>query len=197
MPLRKSERAVFLDRDGVLVEDAGLLTRAADFRLLPGVPAALTALKNAGFRLVVVTNQTIVARGLATEQDVVTLNAHLQRLLTQAGAPPLDGCYFCPHHPKATLPAYRVDCECRKPKPGLLLRAAQEHGLDLGSSFAVGDRITDIIAGARAGCRTILVQTGRHTEAPIETAEPLDTSIQPDHTCADLPGAAAWILNRK
>lgn len=189
-------RAVFLDRDGVLIEDVHLLTRPEQVVIPPGVPAALRALGEAGFKLIVVSNQPVVARGLVSEADVRAVNAHMESLLRGAGAPPLDGVYVCPHHPNATLPAYRLDCDCRKPRPGLFRRAAAEWGLDLGASFAVGDRITDIIAGARAGCRTVLVQTGRHEEKPIETSEPLDTSIQPDHRCADLAAAAEWMLEQ-
>jgi D-glycero-D-manno-heptose 1,7-bisphosphate phosphatase len=190
-------RAVFLDRDGVLIEDINLLTRVDQLRLLPGVPAALRALRGARFRLVVVSNQTVVARGLATEQDVFTLNTCLQRLLIQAGGPPLDAWYFCPHHPQATLPAYRLDCDCRKPKPGLLLRAARDCQLKLSASIMVGDRITDIVAGARAGCRTIMVRTGMHAQPPIETSEPLDASVQPDYICPNLAAAVRWILQAK
>lgn len=187
-------RAVFLDRDGVLVKDVDLLIRPEDVQILDGVRPALSLLQRAGFRLVAVSNQTVVARGLASEDDVRALNDYVQELLAQAGGPRLDGWYFCPHHPQATLPAYRQVCECRKPKPGLLIRAARELELDLSASFMVGDRITDIIAGARAGARTMLVQTGRHLDPPIETSEPLEATIQPDHTCADLLEAARWIL---
>ncbi len=187
--------AVFLDRDGVLVEDVDLITRVEQFRILDGVPQALRRLQHAQFRVFVVSNQSVVARGLAAEKDVQALNVRLQELLEGAGGPHLDAWYFCPHHPRATVPAYRVNCDCRKPKPGLLLRAAREHDLDLAASFAVGDRITDIIAGSRAGCRTVLIQTGKHLDPPIETSEPLDVSIQPDYTCADLEAATRWILN--
>lgn len=189
-------KAVFLDRDGVLVEDVDLLTRGDQLRLLTGVPSALSALRNAGFALVVVSNQPVVARGLVTEQEIEMIHAELDRLLLAAGGPAMDRYYFCPHHPKGTLPAYRLDCECRKPKPGLLLRAARELNLDLQRSFLVGDRITDIIAGVKAGCRTVLVQTGKHLEKPIETSEPLDTTISPEHICADLPAAVEWILKQ-
>ncbi len=188
--------AVFLDRDGVLIEDVHLLTRPEQVVMPAGVPGALRALGAAGFKLIVVSNQPVVARGLATEPDVRAVHAHMESLFQSAGAPPLDGIYFCPHHPNATLPAYRLDCDCRKPKPGLFRRAAKELELDLGASFAVGDRITDIIAGAKAGCRTVLVQTGKHLEQPIETSEPLDLTIQPDHTCADLGAAVEWILKQ-
>ena len=186
--------AIFLDRDGVLIEDVDLLANPGDIRILEGVPQALTSLKEAGFQLILISNQTVVARGLVTEQGVWAIHAEMERLLEQAGGPCLDGFYFCPHHPNATLPAYRIACECRKPRPGLLLRAAREHNLNLGASFVVGDRITDIIAGAKAGCRTVLVQTGEHQAPPIETVEPLDESVQPDHVCADLKAAAGWIL---
>ena len=186
--------AIFLDRDGVLIEDVHLLTNPGDIRILPGVPQALRSLKEAGFRLIVISNQTVVARGLITEEDVYAINAEMKHLLEEAGGPRLDGFYFCPHHPNATLPVYRVACECRKPRPGLLLlRAVREHDLNLGASFVVGDRITDIIAGARAGCQTVLVETGQHLVPPIETSEPLDDSVKPDYPCADLSQAVQWI----
>lgn len=187
-------RAVFLDRDGVLIEDVDLLTEVEAIRILPGVPAALARLRAAGYRLVVVSNQAVVARGLLTEDQVAALHDEVVHQLTTRGAPALDGFYFCPHHPRATLPAYRTVCDCRKPEPGMLRRAAREHGLDLARSVMVGDRITDILAGVAAGCRTVLVQTGKHTAPLIETAAPLETTVPPDHICADLSAAVDWIL---
>ena len=189
--------AVFLDRDGVLVEDSDLIIRPEQFRVLPAVPDALARLRRAGFALVVVSNQAVVARGLATEEDVRRLNQHLEGWLVEAGAPRLEGWYFCPHHPSATLPAYRLDCDCRKPRPGMLRQAARDLRLDLNASFMVGDRWTDVAAGVRAGCRTVLVQTGRHTAPPIETAEPIDPSIKLEFVCADLAAAADWILGKR
>lgn len=189
--------AVFLDRDGVLNEDVHLLRHSCDLRLLPGVPGALRRLSSAGFRLIVVSNQTVVARGLASEEEVRALHRALERRLRQAGGPPLDAFYFCPHHPNADEPSYRIVCECRKPRQGLLVRAAEEHHLDLGASYMVGDRITDVIAGARAGCRTIQVETGGHLAPPIETGLPLNQDVRPDHVCAGLPEAARWILSRR
>lgn len=189
--------AVFLDRDGVLVEDVGLLTRAEELRVLPGVPAALSRLRQAGFALVVITNQPVVARGLARESDVQAVHHSLEASLLAAGAPRLDAWYYCPHHPKAEVLAYRVICDCRKPRPGMLRQAARDLGLDLAASFMVGDRITDIAAGASAGCRTVLVETGKHTAAPITLVEPLDPNLAPDHACADLPAATDWILGQR
>jgi D-glycero-D-manno-heptose 1,7-bisphosphate phosphatase len=195
--MNTDRKAVFLDRDGVLVEDVGLLVDAAEIRILPGVASALRLLHDAGWRLVVVSNQAVVARGLLDEPGVVALQREIESRLGAQGAPALDAFYFCPHHPSATLPAYRTDCACRKPKPGLLLRAAAELGLDLHRSCMIGDRATDLQAGSRAGCRTIWVQTGRHHDPPIETAEPAMLGPSADHVCPSLLAAAYWILEAR
>ena len=186
--------AVFLDRDGVLVEDVHLLSEPENISVPEGVPHALVQLRDAGFRLIVVSNQTVVARGILAENVMTSLHREIEVVLQDTGAPALDGFYYCPHHPQATVTAYRVDCDCRKPRPGLLLRAAKEHDIDLARSFMIGDRMTDIIAGASTGCRTVLVETGQHLAPPIETSDPIDNSILPDHTCANLADAARWIL---
>jgi D-glycero-D-manno-heptose 1,7-bisphosphate phosphatase len=186
--------AVFLDRDGVLVEEAGLITSAEQLRLLPGVPQALSRLRAAGFRLVVVSNQAIVARGMINEEQLDAIHAELCRMLESRGGPRLDAIYACPHHPQADLPAYRVECDCRKPRSGLLLRAAREQGLDLAASYMIGDRITDIAAGAGAGCRTVLVRSPASDAAPIVTSEPIEDSLCPDYICDSLEAAADWIL---
>lgn len=196
-PNRCSNSAVFLDRDGVLIEDVDLLTRREEIRILPGVPRALKALRSSQLRLFVVTNQAVVARGLATLQQVREINRYLGELLATAGAPRLEGFYFCPHHPNANILRYRVACECRKPKSGLLQAAAREHGIELQSSFMVGDRMTDLMAGANVGCRTVLVETGKHHEPLIETSEPKISPVKPDFVCADLSAAAEWILTVK
>jgi len=117
--------AIFLDRDGVLIEDTDLLTSPEGIRILEGVPAALERLRASGFQLIVVSNQAVVARGFATKPEVESINRRIGELIVEAGGPGLDGFYFCPHHPKATLPAYRKVCDCRKPEPGMLLRAAR------------------------------------------------------------------------
>ncbi len=187
-------RAVFLDRDGVLIADVDLLTLAAQIQPLPGVAAALRRLRAGGFQLIVVSNQTVVARGLATEGEVEEINREIQRQLSSEGAPLLDAFYFCPHHPNATVEKYRVDCDCRKPRPGMLLRAAAERQIDLKASFLVGDRMTDIAAGAAAGCRTALVQTGKHAAPTIETREALDPALRPDWIGASLAETAEWIV---
>jgi D-glycero-D-manno-heptose 1,7-bisphosphate phosphatase len=189
-----SPKAVFFDRDGVLIEERWPLLSADEIHLSPGVGEALARLKAAGFLLMVVSNQAVVARGMITLSQLDEIHAELGRRLTLAGSPPLDAIYACPHHPEATLPAYRVECDCRKPRPGSLLRAAREHNLDLAGSFMVGDRITDVLAGSRAGCRTVLIESPATAEPPIVTLEPIDETVRPDYVCRDLAAAADWIL---
>jgi D-glycero-D-manno-heptose 1,7-bisphosphate phosphatase len=188
-------KAAFLDRDGVLVCDSGLITEAGQFVLLEGVPEALWLLKRAGFRLIVVTNQAVVARGLISEKDLLCLHKALEDLLVLQGAPKLDAIYACPHHPNANLPQYRLQCHCRKPRPGLLLQAAEENDLDLWQSFMIGDRLTDVAAGQRAGCGTILVQTGQHLAAPIQTEDPPENTLPPDYVEPHLYAAAKRMIS--
>ena len=185
-------RAVFLDRDGVLVADDGCIASMTDVRILPGVPAALRRLGQAGFLRVVVTNQSVVARGLATPETVEGIHAWLAAELERLGGS-VDGFFYCPHHPEATLPNWRVACECRKPRPGLILRAARELGIDCSSSFVIGDRGTDIAAGRAAGCTTVLLTTGRHLDPPI-VADLDGMDCTPHRTCRDLEEAALMII---
>jgi D-glycero-D-manno-heptose 1,7-bisphosphate phosphatase len=186
--------AVFLDRDGVILEERGFVIDPEDIRILPGVPQALARLQRAGLELVVVTNQTAVARGLMSEDRVAEIHGVIASRLAAGGGARIAGFYVCPHHPRADVPEYRVACDCRKPRPALILRAAAELGLDVRASFMVGDRVTDIAAGARAGCRTVLVRTGAHLAPPIDVVEPLEPGLSADHECDDLPAAADWIL---
>jgi D-glycero-D-manno-heptose 1,7-bisphosphate phosphatase len=156
--------AAFLDRDGVLNEDLGYVHRVADWRWLPGAVQACKRLQDAGYALVVVTNQSGVARGMYTLADVDTLHAHMQQQLAAAGVT-LTDIYCCPHLPDAQLPDYRLDCSCRKPKPGMLLQALQEHGLDASRSVMVGDRVSDMLAGQAAGVARC-IQVGPDRPAP-------------------------------
>ncbi|MBI3910097.1 MAG: HAD family hydrolase [Armatimonadetes bacterium] len=155
-PSSGSRRAVFLDRDGVLTEDRGYLSDAADLRLLEGAAEALHCLRAAGWALVVVTNQSAVARGMLTEEGLAAIHARLQERLSASGAR-VDAIYYCPHHPEAAREDYRRDCPCRKPAPGMLLAAAADLNLDLSASWLVGDQERDIEAAQRAGVRGILL----------------------------------------
>jgi D-glycero-D-manno-heptose 1,7-bisphosphate phosphatase len=153
------QRAVFLDRDGTLVYPRHYPSRPEDLRLYDGIGPELRNLQQAGFRLVVITNQAGIARGYFTEADLQRMHEHLAMQLAQLGVR-LDGIYYCPHHPAGVIPELSVRCDCRKPQPGMLLQAANNLDLDLPSSWFVGDILDDIEAGKRAGCRTILVDLG-------------------------------------
>ena len=142
--------AAFIDRDGVLNEDAGYVHRAQDFHWRPGAIEALSLLQQAGLARVVITNQSGIARGLYSWADLEHLHAHMRSELAREGLT-LDGIYACPHHPEGVVPAYRLDCDCRKPKPGLIERAARDLALDLPASCLFGDKGSDIEAGRRAG----------------------------------------------
>jgi D-glycero-D-manno-heptose 1,7-bisphosphate phosphatase len=189
-------KAVFLDRDGVIVADGHLLHKPEDLRILPGAAEAIAGLKHAGYVVVVVTNQTVVARGLATETEIEALHTHIQtELLKTDPRAHIDAFYFCPHHPNADVSAYRQNCECRKPRPGMLLQAAQDLQIDLQRSYMIGDRLSDITAGQAAGCFTILLETGMHTAAPILSDVPSDAV--PDARCANLLDAVTHYFGEK
>jgi D-glycero-D-manno-heptose 1,7-bisphosphate phosphatase len=180
--------AVFLDRDGTLNREIGHFGDPARVEILPGVPEALRLLEGAGFLLVVVTNQSAIARGIATRSGVDASNARLASLLEGEGVR-LQGFYVCPHHPDLTGP-----CACRKPAPGLLFEAARDLGIDLRRSFLVGDKHSDILAGRRAGTRTVLLATG-HGREEIDRG-PGEEGATPDHVSESLGDAAEWILAR-
>jgi D-glycero-D-manno-heptose 1,7-bisphosphate phosphatase len=160
-----SRKAAFIDRDGVLNEERDFVYRIEDFHLLPGVPEALRALQAAEYRLVVITNQSGIARGLYSEADYLALTAQMRARLQAAGVT-LDAVEYCPHLANSPLERYRLDCDCRKPKPGMLQRAIRALGIDPRLSFLVGDRLSDIEAGRAAGVgRCFLVRTGHPLSA--------------------------------
>jgi D-glycero-D-manno-heptose 1,7-bisphosphate phosphatase len=182
-------RAVFLDRDGTINVEKDYLYRIDEFEFIPGAPEAIGRLKAAGFLVIVVTNQAGVARGYYDEQAVAVLHAHIQAQLAVSSAT-VDGFYLCPHHPTEGLGHYRVQCDCRKGAPGMLLQAAREHGISLTDSFMVGDKVADIEAGVAAGCRPILVRTGYGIKD-----EPKVAGQFPGTTvCRDLTAAVELIL---
>lgn len=151
--------AIFLDRDGTLADEIGYVNHISRFRLLPFAVDAVRRINDAGYLAVLVTNQAGVARGYFPESLIHDVHARLRENMESGGAR-LDGIYFCPHHPSAGELPYRRACDCRKPKPGLLLRAADELGIDLGRSFMIGDRYNDVQVGWNAGTKGIFVKTG-------------------------------------
>lgn len=188
-------RAVFMDRDGVVIREVHLLTNPDDVDLMIDAADAIYRLRCAGFVTVIVTNQAVVARGLCDEAAVDRVHARLLDLLMKRGAR-VDGIYVCPHHPSATLAMYRLSCECRKPKPGLLLRAARDLDLDLARSFMVGDRMSDVAAGRRAGCSTVLIKSDSRPTQPIESDSPVLPHELPDRIRGNLATAADAIIRK-
>jgi D-glycero-D-manno-heptose 1,7-bisphosphate phosphatase len=157
-----SRPAVFLDRDGTLVERRHYPSRPEELRLCKGVGPSLRQLHELGFLLVLVTNQSGVARGLFSEHDLALMHDHLARQLAALGVS-LDGVYYCPHHPEGVIPGFSIRCGCRKPEAGMLFRAARDLDIELQHSWLIGDSSDDIEAGNRAGCQTILVGAERET----------------------------------
>jgi len=189
MAITASRAAVFLDKDGTLVENVPYNVDPDRITLLPGALEGLRLLHGAGLPLIVISNQSGVARDYFPEQALEAVRARLNELLGAAGIE-LAGFYYCPHLPEAAVSRYAVECDCRKPQPGLFLRAARELDLDCTRSWAIGDILHDVEAGHRAGCRTILLDNGHETEWELS---PLRT---PDLVCADLTQAAGLILAR-
>lgn len=156
-------KAVFLDKDGTVVEDVPFNTKPELMKFMPGVKEGLRDLAKAGYHLVLVTNQSGVALGRFREEDLQGVMVKMQEMFDEIDVP-LAGFYYCPHHLAGCVEMYRVDCDCRKPKPGLLLKASRDLGLDLSRSWMVGDILHDIEAGKRAGARSILVDVGNETQ---------------------------------
>jgi len=183
--------AVFLDRDGTINEQMGYINHLSRFHLLPKAAAAIRLLNAQQIPAVVVTNQSGLARGYFPAELLAEVHAEMTRQLAAAGAH-LDGLYICPHHPEAKEPQYRLDCDCRKPKTGLLTRAATELGLDLSRSYVVGDRWSDLQTAHRCGAAGVLVLTG-YGRGDLAYIGPRE-AVQPRHVADDLYAAVGWIL---
>lgn len=187
-------RAVFLDRDGTVAEEVGYVNHASRIRLLPGSASAVRRVRDAGFLAVVVTNQAGVARDYFEEFVVHQANRRLVELLQEEGTD-LDGIYYCPHHPREGAPPYRQDCQCRKPRPGMLRKAAEDLGIDLPGSYMVGDGLVDVGAARAAGVMPVLVLTG-YGRGHLEHRRSRWT-VEPEHIAEDLSAAVQWILERE
>jgi histidinol-phosphate phosphatase family protein len=182
-------RAILIDKDGTLVEDVPYNVDPARIRLAPGVIEGLRLLRDAGFKLIVVSNQSGLARGRFTEADLAGAERALRAALRRDGVEP-DGFYYCPHHPEGVVRRYAMECTCRKPRPGLVQMAGREHRLALEESWMVGDILDDVEAGHRAGCRAILVDVGNETEWQLSALRTPATIVH------DFSEAARYIVAR-
>lgn len=186
-------KAVFVDRDGTVTKEGEWIVHPGALELVPDAADAIHRLHAAGFLVVMYTNQSAVARGLITEAQLADIQAQMDGLLESEGAS-LDATYYCPHHPTEGIGRWKADCWCRKPKPGLILRARDEMGIDLARSWCIGDMERDIESGRRAGVRGILVATGK---GMAEEARMRREGRPPQKFAADIGAAADWILARE
>lgn len=178
-------KAAFIDRDGVINEERNYVHRIEDFVLLPGVAQGLALLRDAEFRLIVVTNQAGIARGYYDPSAMHRLHYHLRNQLALQGVA-LDAIYFCPHHPSGSVKELAFECDCRKPAPGMLLQATKDFDLDLPASVLIGDKLSDVMAGKRAGVgRAIVVESGHDVDP--------EARRQADGVAADLLTAARLV----
>jgi D-glycero-D-manno-heptose 1,7-bisphosphate phosphatase len=184
--------AVFLDRDGTIIREVNYLSRLEEIELLPSAAAAIAILNQHQIPVILVTNQSGVARGKFTESFVRECHIYLQKLLQNENAH-IDGFFYCPHHPEAGNPPYKTACSCRKPAPGMLLAAAEKHHLNLQQSYVVGDKLIDVELGLNTGAKGILVETGYGLK---EKKQLENSKIKPDKICKDLNQAVNWVLQQ-
>ncbi len=184
--MHKKLKAVFLDKDGTLIQDIPYNTDVSRIKLMPETILALRRFQALGFRLAIISNQPGVALGFFPEKNLTAVWFELKTVLSNAGIQ-IDGFYYCPHHPQGKIPNYTMTCGCRKPAPGLIIRAASELGADPCCSWMIGDILNDVEAGRRAGCRTILLNRG------TETKWQLSPNRIPDFIAPDLLQAARII----
>lgn len=185
-------RAVFIDRDGTISEEVGYINHVSRFRLFPYSAAALKQLHEHGYLAIVITNQAGVARGYFSEEMVQAIHKQMTKDLETSGAK-VDAIYYCAHHPTVGEPPYQLDCDCRKPKPGLLLRAARDYDIDLANSWMIGDRYSDIELAANAGVKSALVLSG-YGRGEWEHKRD-NWTIHPDLVAEDLLAAVNQIGN--
>jgi histidinol-phosphate phosphatase family protein len=181
-----TKKAVFLDRDGTINEEVNYLSKKEQVEILPKVPEAIKLLNENDFLVIIISNQSGVARGYFTTDTLNEINDHLIGELSEKGAE-IDGLFICPHHPDS-------DCDCRKPRTGLLKNAALKFNIDLLSSYIIGDKYTDLKTGFNAGCKTILVLTGYGKE---ENEKKGSWDFEPDIVAEDLFQAAKWIIEEE
>lgn len=176
--LGRKQKAVFLDRDGTINKYKGFLRDIDDFELMDGAAEAIRQINRSGYLTIVVTNQPVIARGEVTWEELYEIHRKMETLLGQQGAY-VDDIFICPHHPDKGFPGerqeYKIDCDCRKPKPGLLLRAAEKYNIDLSRSWMIGDSLSDLLAGEAAGCRTALID--KH-HSLMDTVNLIKTNVQ-------------------
>ncbi len=190
---KKPPRAVFLDRDGTINREVEYLSHIRNLKLIEGAAKGIMLLNRHGFRVIVITNQSGVARGFFDERRVLEINAALSDMLEKKGAR-IDAWYYCPHHPEAGKGPYRTVCSCRKPAPGMVEQSCRDFPVDISSSFVVGDTMRDVELAWNCGMGAVLVRTGHG--ARVLSSAPADTTARMNYIAADLLDAAEWIIRQ-
>lgn len=190
---QQRRRAVFLDRDGTINEEVGYVYDSAQFRLFDNAAEAVRLLNEAGWLAIIVTSQAGIARGILTESFLTSLHEEMKRELSRSGAA-IDAIYYCPHHPTEGETPYRTECDCRKPKPGMLKRAADEWNVDLSASVVIGDRFRDLGMAQAVGARSVLVLTGYGQEELERDGD--GWPCQPDHIANNVLEAVRWVIKQ-
>jgi D-glycero-D-manno-heptose 1,7-bisphosphate phosphatase len=185
--------AVFLDRDGTINEQMGYINHVSRFVLLPMAAGAIRSLNESGYLTIVLSNQSGVARGYYPYELVDEVNSRMKELLGEKGAL-IDGIFFCPHYPKGSVPQYSIECNCRKPSPGMIETACSCFEIDLSNSYMIGDRVDDIKMARSAGIKGVLVKTG-YGRGEVQHVLP-HSGIQPDFIAEDILDAVIWIRAR-
>ena len=179
--------AIFWDRDNTLIADPGYISHPDEVQLQPGSADVVRRFCEAGYKNIIVTNQSGIARGLLDEPTLEQIHDRLRQLMAESGAT-IDAIYYCPHHVDGVIEEYKKECYCRKPNPGMIEQAARDFGIDLESSFVIGDKSSDIEAGRRSGCKTILLTAEDHSVIGKETA------AVSDYTAPGLYEAVKWLV---
>ena len=178
--LKNKQKAIFLDRDGTINKYVGFLKNDKDFELIPGVSSAVKSFNDNGYLVIVITNQPVIARGEVTIEELNNIHNKMETLLGKDGAY-VDAIYYCPHHPhkgyEGEITELKIECECRKPKPGLILKAAKDFNIDIASSWMIGDSENDILAGKNAGCKTALISSELKNYGQDKTVKSLNDFI--------------------
>jgi len=186
-------KAVFLDKDGTINEDIGYINHPDQIKLLPRSADAIKLFNEAGYKVIIISNQSGIARGMLSEDMLQSIDKKLQKEVLKGGGY-IDGIYYCPHHPEHGVYPYKLQCECRKPHNGLIKKASKKHDIDLNDSVMIGDKLSDIEAGKKSGTKTVLVLTGSGKKA--NESKELE-KMKPDYIAENLYNAAKWVLEGK
>lgn len=187
--MHEKSKAVFLDRDGTIIEDSGYISSPDQVKFIPGSIEAIKKLNEAGYKVVIISNQAGIARGLLSENMLQTIDKIIHRQVLSGGGH-IDASYYCPHHPEHGVYPYKQICECRKPHTGLIKQAVREKNIELAGSFMIGDKSSDVETGKCAGIKTIFVRTGHGKNEEKGLKE------KPDHIADNLPAAVKWLLGQ-